>query len=226
MPLCRATSRGIVSCRVVWCRTIRPHTHAPTHPPTYACAHAAQVMSGVVRLLGHHSPSLLESLRGRGVDVGVWAWRMMRTLFTEVRIHGMHACTCMHAPCTNCGVRGVRGVHACVRACVRGCVREYPMQCSVCACMHTTAHIRALKHANTRREGRSAYGTSEQSRMTYHGQCACKLHTHVPARTCTYTPSRQRLACMRAHTHTCLRIHACMRMHLSSLMPVTFICLI
>ena len=47
------------------------------HPPI-------PVLTHVERLLHHHDQGLLDNLVARGIDARVYAWRMMRTLFTEV----------------------------------------------------------------------------------------------------------------------------------------------
>ena len=47
------------------------------HPPI-------PVLTHVERLLAHHDKPLLDNLVARGIDARVYAWRIMRTLFTEV----------------------------------------------------------------------------------------------------------------------------------------------
>ena len=47
------------------------------HPPI-------PVLTHVERLLHHHDQGLLDNLVARGIDARVYAWRMMRTVFTEV----------------------------------------------------------------------------------------------------------------------------------------------
>jgi hypothetical protein len=47
------------------------------HPPIPVLAH-------VERLMAHHDQPLLDNLVARGIDARTYAWRIMRTLFTEV----------------------------------------------------------------------------------------------------------------------------------------------